>query len=329
MMSPLLLGLLGLVTGAKVVDKRVPVTVLTGFLGSGKTTLLNHLLTAKHQKKLAIIENEFGDVGIDDALIARNARMQAEEEVIEMMNGCICCTVRQDLVVVLKRLAARMNSGELNLDGVIIETTGMADPAPVAQTFFVDDKVKKFCKLDGIITLVDAKHIEQHLDEEKPEGAENEAVEQVAFADRMILNKTDLVSEADLERVEARIKSINSFAQIHRTQQSNISVDLVLNIGAFDLKRTLEMDSEFLNTDGEHEHDKTVSSLSINQPGEVDLDMLQVCSLPFLAVLSALPCCVCCPLLALPLLADHENMQRYAAAGMDLRTAPDEGRRHF
>ncbi len=188
-MSPLLLGLLGLVTGAKVVDKRVPVTVLTGFLGSGKTTLLNHLLTAKHNKKLAIIENEFGDVGIDDALIARNARMQAEEEVIEMMNGCICCTVRQDLVVVLKRLAARMNSGELNLDGVIIETTGMADPAPVAQTFFVEEEVQERFRLDGIVTLVDAKHIEQHLDEEKPEGAENEAVEQVAFADRLLLNK--------------------------------------------------------------------------------------------------------------------------------------------
>jgi G3E family GTPase len=256
-------------------ENKVPVTILTGFLGSGKTTLLNHILTAAHGKKIAVIENEFGEVGIDDALLSKNTKMQAEEEIIEMMNGCICCTVRQDLIVVLEKLAKRQASGKLKLDAIIIETTGMADPAPVAQTFFVDDKVKKFFSLDGIITLVDAKHIEQHLDEEKPEGAENEAVEQVAFADRMLLNKTDLVSEEDLVRVESRLKGINSFAPIFRTHQSNISVDSVLNIAAFDLKRTLENDAEFLNTDGEHEHDKTVSSLSINQSGEVDLDMLQ------------------------------------------------------
>ena len=262
MMSPLLLGLLGLVTGAKVVDKRVPVTVLTGFLGSGKTTLLNHLLTAKHQKKLAIIENEFGDVGIDDALIARNARMQAEEEVIEMMNGCICCTVRQDLVVVLKRLAARMNSGELNLDGVIIETTGMADPAPVAQTFFVEDEVQERFRLDGIVTLVDAKHIEQHLDEEKPEGAENEAVEQVAFADRLLLNKVDLVTEEDMARVEGRLRALNSFAPIQRCEQSRVAAEAVLDLRAFDLQRTLEMDEGFLDTSASHEHDATVTSLN-------------------------------------------------------------------
>ena len=150
----------------------------------------------------------------------------------------------------------------------------MADPAPVAQNFFVDDKVKKFFSLDGIITLVDAKHIEQHLDEEKPEGAENEAVEQVAFADRMLLNKTDLVSEEDLVRVESRLKGINSFAPIFRTHQSNISVDSVLNIAAFDLKRTLENDAEFLNTDGEHEHDTTVSSVSITQDDLLDLSLV-------------------------------------------------------
>jgi len=201
--------------------------------------------------------------------------MQADEEIIEMMNGCICCTVRQDLIVVLKKLSKRVKSGKLKLDGIVIETTGMADPAPVAQTFFVDDMVKEFARLDGIITLVDAKHIEQHLDEEKPEGAENEAVEQVAFADRLLLNKTDLVTEDDLTRVEARLKGINSAAQILRCSQSNVSVDSVLNIKGFDLKRTLEMDPEFLNTDGEHTHDSSVSSVSVGLPGELDLDMVQ------------------------------------------------------
>jgi len=188
---------------------------------------------------------------------------------------CICCTVRQDLIVVLNKLAKRQASGKLKLDGIIIETTGMADPAPVAQTFFVDDSIKKFARLDGIITLIDAKHIEQHLDEVKPEGAENEAVEQVAFADRMLLNKTDLVSEADLERVEARLRGINQFATIMRTCRSAVSVDSVLDIRAFDLKRTLEMDAEFLNTSGEHEHDSSVSSVSIVHPCELDLDLVQ------------------------------------------------------
>jgi len=164
------------------VDTRVPVTILTGYLGAGKTTLVNHILTDKsHGKKIAIIENEFGDVGIDDALLAKNAKEQIEEEIIEMMNGCICCTVRQDLVVVLKKFADRMSKGTLKLDCVLIETTGMADPAPVAQTFFVDDDVQKYFKLDGIVTLVDAKHVEQHLDDPRPEGVENEAVEQVAL----------------------------------------------------------------------------------------------------------------------------------------------------
>ena len=274
MIAVVLFTSIGLVANTKLADTRVPVTVLTGFLGAGKTTLLNHLLTAEHGKKLAIIENEFGEVGIDDALIAKNTRMQAEEEVIEMMNGCLCCTVRQDLVVVLKRLSERMKLDGLKLDGVVIETTGMADPAPVAQTFFIDEAVGERFRLDGIVTLVDAKHIEQHLDEEKPAGAENEAVEQVAFADRMLLNKVDLVSEEDLRRVEGRLRALNAFAPIQRCQQSQVASGDVLDLHAFDLQRTLEMDEGFLDADATHEHDASVTSLAIVQPGEVDLALV-------------------------------------------------------
>ena len=254
---------------------KVPVTILTGFLGSGKTTLLNHILTAKHDKKIAVIENEFGDVGIDDALLKPNLQSTTDEDVIEMMNGCICCTVRQDLVEVLKKLARRSEKG-LKLDAIVIETTGLADPAPVAQTFFVDDDVKAFCELDGIVTLVDAKHVVQHLDDEKPEGAENEAVEQVAFADRLILNKVDLVDGAELDEVERRLRDINKFAPVLRSEQSKVSVDQVLGIKAFDLTRTLEMDPAFLDTDGEHEHDQSVTSLGFDtSEADVDLGLFQ------------------------------------------------------
>jgi G3E family GTPase len=159
-------------------DAQVPVTVLTGFLGSGKTTLLNHILTATHGKKIAIIENEFGETAIDDKLLATNSKFSSDEEIIEVLNGCICCSVRQDLVRILQRLASRARAGELHLDAIVIETTGMADPAPVAQTFLVHDDLKAFARLDGIVTLVDAKHVERHLNATKPDGVVNEAVAQ-------------------------------------------------------------------------------------------------------------------------------------------------------
>merc|ERR1719261_1424008 len=245
-------------------DKKVPVTILTGFLGSGKTTLLNYILKSPdHGMLFAIIENEFGEVGVDDKVIQE----QTEEDVIEVMNGCICCTVRGDLVEALKRLYKKISQ----FDAVIIETTGLADPAPVAQTFFVDDDIQRMYSLDGIITVVDCKHIIARLDDEKPEGVENEAEEQVAFADRILLNKTDLVEEAELPPIEARLKKLNPSAKIFRTQQSKVDPQELIGIGAFDLEKTLEMDPEFLDTEGEHEHDPSVSSISITTAGEVHM----------------------------------------------------------
>jgi len=243
--------------------RQVPVTILTGFLGSGKTTLLNHILQSQdHGLKFAIIENEFGEVGVDEKVIVE----AADEEVIEVMNGCICCTVRGDLVISLKKLYEKIE----RFDAVIIETTGLADPAPVAQTFFVDEDIRWMYKLDGIITVVDAKHIVQHLDEEKPEGVENESVEQLAFADRILLNKTDLVPDAaELDAIEARIRGVNSQAPIVRCQQSVVEPKLLLNLSAFDLDRVLKMDPEFLDTEGEHQHDLSVSSCSCKFPGEL------------------------------------------------------------
>jgi G3E family GTPase len=214
-----------------VTPSRVPVTVLTGFLGSGKTTLLNRILSEQHGKRIAVIENEFGEVGVDSELV-----IGAEEELFETNNGCICCTVRGDLIRILGQLMKRRDK----FDYILIETTGMADPGPVAQTFFLDDELKTRFQLDAIVTMVDAKHFEQHVDEL------NEPAEQVAFADLVLLNKTDLVEPAALERIERRIRGINGTAKILRTRNADAPIDQVLNVGAFDLQRALSVDQAFL-----------------------------------------------------------------------------------
>jgi G3E family GTPase len=212
-------------------DDKIPVTVLTGFLGSGKTTLLNRILSENHGQRIAVIENEFGEIGIDQDLV-----INADEEIFEMNNGCICCTVRGDLIRVLGNLKKRRDK----FDRVLVETTGLADPGPVAQTFFMDEDIQSDFKLDGIVTLVDAKHLALHLDEA------NEAKEQVAFADVLVINKLDLVSESETELLEQRLRGMNAIARVLHARMANVPVADVLDVGGFDLDRALEHKPTFL-----------------------------------------------------------------------------------
>ncbi|MEW9834085.1 CobW family GTP-binding protein [Mesorhizobium marinum] len=218
---------------------QIPVTVLTGYLGSGKTTLLNRILSESHGKRYAVIVNEFGEIGIDNDLI-----VESDEEIYEMNNGCVCCTVRGDLIRVVEGLMRRPG----RFDAIVVETTGLADPAPVAQTFFMDDDVRSKTKLDAVVALVDAKHLPLRLKDSR------EAEDQIAFADVVVLNKADLVTPEELAAVEATVRAINPSAKIHRTERSGVDLAEVLDRGAFDLKRTLDNDPHFLDGDDRHDH---------------------------------------------------------------------------
>ena len=241
-------------------NNKVPVTILTGFLGSGKTTLLNRILTEEHGRRIAVIENEFGEVGIDDGLV-----LQTDEEIIEMMNGCICCTVRGDLTELLIKMYDRIK----DFDGVLIETTGLADPAPVAQTFFVDQDVANKTKLDAIVTVADAVHLSSQIEDH------HEAEEQIAFGDVILLNKIDLVKDENIDVVTKRIRKINPFAKIIKTTKCGAPLKEILNLDAFSLKRILEVEPDFLDSDHDHEHDDDITSLSFVSNTPLDMEKFQ------------------------------------------------------
>ncbi len=236
---------------------RIPATVVTGFLGSGKTTLINRILNDQHGKKLAVIVNEFGEISIDGQLVVHDD----QAELVEFNNGCLCCTVRGDLIETLGRLQERAGK----LDGILIETTGLADPAPVASTFFVADDIKAGIRLDAFVTVVDAVNLEANL------AQSNEAVEQVAFSDVILINKIDLVSPEQVRSIEARIRKLNPLATIHHTANAEIDIDKVIGVGAFDLVQKLEVDPEFLG-DHEHEHDAAVSSFVLEETRPIDIN---------------------------------------------------------
>ncbi|SFS55682.1 GTP-binding protein [Paenibacillus sp. 453mf] len=245
-------------------DVRIPVTIITGFLGAGKTTLLNHILNEDHGHKMAVIVNEFGEVGIDNELIVKS-----DEEIIEMNNGCICCTVRSDLVDIMENLLHRkfVSSPErIHYDRVVVETTGLADPAPVIQTFLAEPLISQFFRVDAVITVADAKHAEYHLDHSR------ETKGQVAFADVILLNKTDLVTREDLARLESRLKNINSHARLLYTQYSVIDLNEILGIYTFDMDHKLEVDPHFMDHHHHHHHEDDVFSIVLTESRPLDLE---------------------------------------------------------
>ena len=242
-------------------DSRVPVTVLTGFLGSGKTTLVNRILTENHGKRIAVIENEYNELSIDRDLVVSEA-----EEIVEMNNGCLCCMVRGDLMVALRNLLKRREK----FDYILIETSGLTDPGPVAQTFIMDDYLKERVRLDGIVTLADSKHVWLHIDER------DELREQIGFADVVLLNKTDLATESEMEKLEQRVKEINALAKTHRTQNSEVNMDDILEIGAFEIDRILSTHPNLMN---DNEDDcgiaEGITSVGITFKGELDEDKVE------------------------------------------------------
>ena len=241
----------------------VPVTILTGFLGSGKTTLLNRILQEDHGQRIAVIENEFGEVGVDNEILERG-----EEQIVEMNNGCICCTVRGDLIRILGTLRAKRDKGEMKFDRVVIETTGMADPGPVAQTFFVDEDISSYYLLDAIVTLVDAKHASPTLDEF------HEAQEQVGFADRILLSKTDLVAEDETARLIERLKKMNPRAPVRKAHFGKAPIEEILDIRGFNLTEILEIEPGFL-TEEHHDHTDEVESFVFRSEKPFDGDKLE------------------------------------------------------
>lgn len=243
------------------VKDRIPATVITGFLGSGKTTLVNRILHENHGKKIAVIVNEFGEVSIDGQLVVRDD----QAELVEFNNGCLCCTVRGDLIETLERLQER--AGEL--EGILIETTGLADPAPVASTFFVADEVKSRIRLDAFVTMVDAVNLKLNLEQS------TEAVEQVAFSDIVLVNKIDVASPEQVRAAEATVRKLNPLARIHFTQNAEIDLDHVIGIGAFDLMQKLDVDPEFLG-DHEHEHDPSVGAFILEETRPIDLNRFSI-----------------------------------------------------
>lgn len=237
----------------------IPVTVLTGFLGAGKTTLVNHILTANHGHRIAVIENEFGEISIDSDLV-----IGGDEKIIEMSNGCcLCCTARTDLIEILHSLLERRE----RFDRVLVETSGMADPNPVAQTFFVDEEIARHFRLDAIVTLVDAKHVCGHLDEVQHDGIGDHVVDQIAFADRIVLNKIDLVTDDELRAVEQRLRGINATAEIIPSSHARIDLSRILGVGAFDLDR--EDRPDWLAAP-EHLHDPALAPVGVEVSGELD-----------------------------------------------------------